>query len=125
MRETTEEEISTIDPFVANYRETLGQLRDANIAQLNQQRENDFAGIMSSANKAGVMYSNFPQRSKIQYDTQTYFPALTNIQTSYQTGLDSLREKGTSLTNQIKAYQDAIADMNKWANLYLTRANEK
>lgn len=123
MRETTEEEISTIDPFVSAYRDSLTALKDANIAQLNQQRENDYAGIMSSANRAGVLYSNFPQRSKIQYDTQTFYPALTSIQTSYQTGLDSLRSKGTDIANQIKSYQEAIADMTKWANLYASRAN--
>lgn len=118
MQEVTEEFLSNTDPFITNYRSSLKRLRDSNMQLLQQQRENDFAGIMSQANKAGMLYSNLPQRSKVQYDTQTYYPAYTKIQTGYQSGLDAIRQKGVDLSNQIKAYQEAIADMNEYASLY-------
>lgn len=116
-----EEEISYTEPFIASYRDSLARSRDAAVNQLNQNRENQQAQIMSQANRAGMLYSNLPARSKVQYDTNTYYPALTKIQTSYQTGLDSLRSKGTDLANQIKSYQEAIADMNYYTSLYNTR----
>lgn len=116
-----EEEISYTEPFIASYRDSLARSRDATINQLNQARENQQARIMSQANRAGMLYSNLPARTKIQYDTSTYYPSLAKIQTSYQTGLDSLREKGVNLANQIKSYQEAIADMDYYTNLYRTR----
>lgn len=80
---------------------------------LDTQRRQQQANIMSSANAAGMLYSNFPQRSQIQYDTNTYMPALTKLNTSYLTGLNDLRNKGTQLANQIITTQEAIADINK------------
>jgi hypothetical protein len=67
---------------------------------------------MSGANKAGMMYSNFPTRSKIQYDMGTYTPAQNKIFTTYQTGLDSLRNNIVKYQNSIKDIQDAIAHLN-------------
>lgn len=79
---------------------------------LQNSRNLQFQGIMSGANKAGMMYSNFPERSKYQYDTSTYVPAVTKVQQSYQTGLDKLRSNTVDLTNQLKDINDAIADLN-------------
>lgn len=125
MQEVDEIYLSNTDPFITNYRDSLKRLRDANMQTLQQQRENDFAGIMSQANRAGMLYSNLPQRSKVQYDTQTYYPAYTGIQTSYQSGLDSIRQKGVDIVNQIKSYQEAIKDMQDYARMYNERAAEK
>lgn len=85
---------------------------DMNVNLLNAQRQQAQQNIMSTANRAGVLYSNFPQRQKILYDTNTYMPAFTKLRTSYLTGLDTLRNKGTDLANSIRATQDAIADLN-------------
>lgn len=79
---------------------------------LDNTRRNDFATIMSGANKAGMMYSNFPQRSKIQYDTQSYLPNQIKTQQTYQTGLQKLRENIISTSNQLKTINDAIAELN-------------
>lgn len=79
---------------------------------LDNQRRNDFRTIMSNANTAGMMYSNFPQRSKIQYDTQTYMPSQTKIQSTYQTGLQKLRQNIINTSNQLKTINDAIAELN-------------
>lgn len=117
--------LSNNDQFYKNYRDSLKQYRDASMNQLQQQRSNDFAGIMSSANKSGMLYSNLPQRTKIQYDTSKYYPAMVGVQNTYQTGLDSLRTQGAGLANQIKYYQEAIADMNEYAALYAQKAAEK
>lgn len=125
MQEVTEEFISNTNPFIVNYRDSLKRLRDANMQTLEQQRENDFAGIMSQANKAGMLYSNLPQRTKVQYDTNTYYPAVTKVQTGYQSGLDSLRQQGVDIANQIKSYQEAIKDMNDYTKLYQERAETK
>lgn len=102
----------SISPFIAAYRDSLKNAYDSGVANLNQQRDTAQTQIMSNANTAGLLYSNFPARSKIQYDTSTYYPALTELRTTYQTGLDSLRNTGVSLANNIKAYQEAIADLS-------------
>lgn len=102
-----------IDQFVRNYRKSLGQQYDAGVATLNQQRANDFAGIMAGSNKAGMLYSNFGQRDKIKYDTQSFYPAQVKAFQSYQTALQKLRENTINLYNQNKSIQEAIKDLNE------------
>lgn len=102
-----------IDQFVRNYRKSLGEQYDAGVATLNQQRANDFAGIMAGSNKAGMLYSNFPERSKMQYDTQTYLPGFIKLRQNYQSGIDKLRANVVDLFNQSKSINEAIADLNE------------
>lgn len=109
--------IDNIDPFMQKYRDALSRSTDAQRMQLNQQRENDFASIMSQANTAGMAYSNFPTRSKMQYDANTYNPNLLKIQSAYQTGLDSIRNKGVELANALKSSQESIDDYNYYTSL--------
>lgn len=104
---------NNINTFVENYRKALGQQYDAGVAALEQQRRNDQQAIMAGANKAGMLYSNFPERSKIQYDTQTYYPGLIKARQSYQSGLDKLRANVINLYNQNKSINEAIADLNQ------------
>lgn len=104
----------SVNEFLENYRKALAAQKDSNNKQLQQSRRQAQATIMSSANKAGMMYSNFPERAKMTYDAQTYEPALVKNQTSYQTALDSLRSNAASLWNKIKTYEEAIADLNKY-----------
>ena len=102
-----------INQFIKAYREALQAQRDSTNKQLEQQRRNAYGTIMSGANKAGMMYSNFPERSKLQYYTNTYMPNYVKTQSSYQTGLDSLRNNAVKLWNQIKTYNEAIKDLNE------------
>lgn len=111
------DEVGQIDPFMRKYRDTMARNRDASINQLNQQRENAQANIMSEANRAGMMYSNFPARSKMQYDVNTYNPSLLKIQSAYQTGLDSLRNKGVELANYLRQSQESLEDYDYYTNL--------
>lgn len=99
--------------FIDNYRQALKAQYDANNKQLEQNRRQAQISAMASANKAGTLYSNFPERVKIAYDTQTYEPALIKNRTSYQTALDSLRNNAVSLWNNIKSYSEAIEDLSK------------
>lgn len=103
---------SEIQDFYKNYRESLSSQYENAKNLLEQQRKNAQASIMSGANKAGMMYSNFPQRSKIQYDTNTYEPAQVKLQNSYQTGLDTLRANILKYQNSIAEIQDSIAHLN-------------
>ena len=105
--------MSAVDPFITQYRDALERQRDLSLQNLGNTRRNDFAQIMGNANSAGMMYSNFPERTKIQYDTSTYMPNQTKIQSTYQTGLDKLRTNVISLSNQLKNINDAISDLNK------------
>ena len=98
--------------FYKNYRENLSRQNEVGKQNLWQQRRNAQASIMSGANKAGMLYSNFPERSKIQYDVQTYDPAVIKMQTSYQTGLDTLRNNILKYQNSIKDLQENIAHLN-------------
>lgn len=101
-----------INDFYKNYRESLSRQNEVGQQNLLQQRRNAQASIMSGANKAGMLYSNFPQRSKIQYDVQTYDPARIKLQTTYQTGLDKLRDSVLSKQNAIREIQENIAHLN-------------
>lgn len=100
------------DEFIKNYRESLKTAYDAGVKQLENQRSLDRSAIVNKANKAGVLFSNIPQRMQIQYDTQSYMPALANLQNSYQTGLNSIRNNSINAINQIKYYQDMINHYN-------------
>ncbi len=105
-----------VDPYIQAYRDSLQEQYDATKANIDQQRSNDFDTIMAQANTKGMMYSNFPERSKVQYDTATYMPSLINARQSYQTGLDKLRSTGVNLANQIKSIEEKIADLNSMYN---------
>lgn len=100
-----------VNQFIKNYREALQAQRDSSIKQLEQQRRNDYATIMSGLNKAGALYSNFGERAKTKYLASTYSPALVKVQNSYQTALDNLRSNAVKLWNQIKAYEEASSDL--------------
>lgn len=98
--------------FIQNLRQALTESYDAGMANLENQRTLDQNAIMNKANKAGMMYSNIPQRMKIQYDTQTYMPAQVNLRNSYQSGLDTLRQNGINTANQVAYYQQMIDHYN-------------
>lgn len=101
-----------IKEFYQNYRDSLDRQFQTSLQALDQQRKNAQASIMSGANKSGMMYSNFPARSKIQYDQQTYQPTLVKMQNTYQTGLDQLRNNILKYQNSIAEIQDSIAHLN-------------
>ena len=101
-----------IKDFYKNYRDSLDRQYQSAMQALDQQRKNAQTSIMSGANKAGMMYSNFPARSKIQYDQNTYQPAMTKLNTTYQTGLDTLRNNILKYQNSIAEIQDSIAHLN-------------
>ena len=97
--------------FLKAYRDSLKNQYDANVSSYKQQKRNADAQIMSAANKAGMMYSNFPQRSKIQTEAD-YLTGLSKLRGTYQTGLDKLRNNAVDAYNQIKAYEEAISDLS-------------
>ena len=101
-----------IKDFYQNYRDSLDRQYQSAMQSLEQQRKNAQATIMSSANKAGMLYSNFPARSKIQYDQNTYQPAVIKLNTGYRTGLDQLRNNILKYQNSIAEIQDSIAHLN-------------
>lgn len=101
-----------IKSFIDSYRESLDQQRDLGMQNLENNRRNQFQSIMAGANKAGMLYSNFPERARMQYDTGTYLPSVAKLQTTYQTGLDKLRSNSVNLVNQLANINDAIKDLN-------------
>lgn len=101
-----------IKDFYQNYRDSLDRQYQTGLQSLEQQRKNAQTSIMGGANKAGMMYSNFPARSKIQYDQNTYQPATIKLNTSYRTGLDTLRNNILKYQNSIAEIQDSIAHLN-------------
>lgn len=100
-----------VNGFLKAYRDSMKNQYDANVSSLNQQKRNADAQIMSAANKAGVMYSNFPQRSKIQNEAN-YLTNRAKLNSTYQTGLDKLRSNAVNAYNQIKSLEEAISDLN-------------
>ena len=104
---------SEIDPFILNYRDSLERQRDLSNQNMANERRLAQTQIMSTANEGGMMYSNFPERAKIQYDTQSYLPNTIKVQQTYQTGLQKLRENTLNLANQLKSVNEAIAQLNE------------
>ena len=102
-----------VNNFISSYRDSLERQRDLGMQNLENNRRNQFQNIMGSANRLGMMYSNFPERAKIQYDTSAYMPAKIKLQSTYQTGLDKLRSNTLNLANQLKTINEAIADLNE------------
>ena len=96
-----------INSFYEKYRDYIDSQRDTSFQAIDNARRNAYQNIMSSANTAGMMYSNFPERAKYQYDTNYYDPARTKVQNSYQTGLSSLFNNMTSTINGIRDLEDA------------------
>lgn len=104
---------NAVQDFYTAYRDSLGRTKDETMQDLKNERRNAFQNIMSSANSAGMMYSNFPERTKRFYDTNTYNPAIVKAQNTYQTGLDTLRSNVVNAMNTIADYNDEIANLNK------------
>lgn len=102
-----------VNNFISNYRNSLDRPRDLDMLNLENSRRNQFTDIMSGANRAGMMYSNFPEKAKMQYNTETYTPAQAKIQTTYLTGLDKLRSNSTNLVNTLAGINESIADLNE------------
>lgn len=101
-----------VKKFYQNYRDSLDRQYQTAIQSLEQQRKNAQTSIMGGANKAGMLYSNWVPREKIKYDTNTYQPAQIKLQTSYQTGLNTLRNNILKYQNSIADIQDAISHLN-------------
>lgn len=106
------QDVDIIKNFYQNYRDSLDRQYQSAVQSLDQQRKNAQASIMSGANKVGMLYSNFPVRSKIQYDQNTYQPNLIKLQNTYTTGLDTLRNNILKYQNSIADIQDSIAHLN-------------
>lgn len=98
--------------FYQNYRDSLDRQYQTAMQSLDQQRKNAQTSIMSGANKAGMLYSVFPAIQKIKYDQNTYQPAQIKLQSTYQTGLDSLRNNRMKYQNSIAEIKDSIAHLN-------------
>lgn len=98
--------------FYQNYRDSLDRQYQTAIQSLEQQRKNAQTSIMGGANKAGMLYSNFPARAKIRYDVESYQPAQIKLQNAYQTGLNTLRNNILKYQNSIADIQDAISHLN-------------
>lgn len=101
-----------IKDFYQNYRDSLDRQNQSAIQSLDQQRRNAQTAIMGSANKMGMMYSNFPARDKIRYDQETYQPTMIKLQNTYQTGLNQLQNNILKYQNSIAEIQDSIAHLN-------------
>lgn len=103
---------SDLGSFIQNYRNALDEQYTADEDALEAQRKIGQTGIMSGANRAGLLHSSFPTINKLKYDVNTYEPALIKLRQTYQTGLDDLYSNVGKYYNQIKKYQDDIAHIN-------------
>lgn len=103
-----------VDDFIKAYRESLIRQYDSNRALIDNTRDTYETNLMGNANARGMMYSNFPQRDKLKYQTTTYMPNVVSARNSYQTGIDKIRSNAVSVANNIKTIEEAIADLNKY-----------
>lgn len=101
-----------IKDFYQNYRDSLDRQYQSGLQSLEQQRKNAQTSIMSGANKAGMLYSNWVPREKIKYDTNTYQPAVIKLQSGYSTGLNQLQNNILKYQNSIAEIRDSIAHLN-------------
>lgn len=98
--------------FINAYRD-LARQREEGLQLAEDARRNAYQNIMSSANAGGMMYSNFPERAKYQYDTSVYDPAIAQAESTYQTGLDKIRANVVNKANTLAEVNDEIASLNK------------
>ena len=105
---------SNIDDYLKAYRASLVDQYNAAVANLDTQKQSDQASIMSKANAAGMLYSNFPQRERTKYIAGTYTPARAKLRSTYQTGLDKLRSNTVDIVNNISTIEQAIADLGDY-----------
>lgn len=105
---------ANIDEFIKAYRNSLTKQYDADRALIDNTRNLYESSIMANANARGMAYSNFPQRQKMQYQTETYMPNITRARNTYQTGIDKLRSTAVDVANEIKTIEQAIADLNQY-----------
>lgn len=103
---------SDLGSFIENYRTALEDQYTADKESLEAQRNIGHTGIMSGANRAGLLHSSFPTINKLKYDVNTYEPALVKLRQGYQTGMDTLYSNAAKYYNTIKNYQDSIAHIN-------------
>lgn len=103
---------SDLGSFIENYRTALEDQYTADRNALETQRKIGQTGIMSGANRAGLLHSSFPTINKLKYDVNTYEPALVKLRQGYQTGMDTLYSNVAKYYNTIKKYQDDIAHLN-------------
>lgn len=107
---------NNLNDWVKAYREALSRQYENTANQLAVARKNAQTTLRSNANKAGMLYSNFPTRDMIKYDAETYTPNLVKAQNSYRTGLDTLRSNAVQMMNDIRETEEAIADLNSYYN---------
>ena len=103
-----------LDGFIKAYRDSLIRQYDANRALIDNSKNIYESNLMANANAKGMMYSNFPQREKMNYQTNTYMPNIVTARNTYQTGRDKLRSNAISVANNIKSIEQAIADLNNY-----------
>lgn len=114
-----------VNDFIDSYRDSMKQSYDDNVADIQNQRRNDYASIMAQANKRGMMYSNFPERSKMQYDAETYLPKMASAYTTYQTGLSKLKSGVLDSYNAIKESEDNLNHLAELGKISDTSAAKK
>lgn len=102
-----------IDELLKTYRDSLKNQYGYALSDIENSKRLSEAAIMAGANQRGMMYSNFPERDKLQYQTSSYLPGIITARNTYQTGLDKLRSNAVSVANDIKSVEEAIADLNK------------
>lgn len=102
-----------LNDFLKNYRDAITNQYGSNVSTLNQGKRNAEAQLMSNFNRRGMMYSNLPQREKIKNEAN-YLNSLANMHTTYQTGLDKLRNNAVDTYNSIKGIEEQIADLNDY-----------
>lgn len=103
-----------LDGFIKAYRDSLIRQYDANRALIDNSKNIYESNLMANANAKGMMYSNLPQREKMNYQTNTYMPNIVTARNTYQTGRDRLRSNAISVANNIKSIEQAIADLNNY-----------
>ena len=101
-----------INSFYEKYRDFLDSQLDTSFQAIDNARRNAYQNIMSGANTAGMMYSNFPERAKYQYDANVYEPARRQAQSSYITGLGTLQNNIIDTINKIADLNDASKSNN-------------
>lgn len=102
-----------INNFINEYRKSLDDQYAADLRNAQNERRTQQRNIMSSANRLGTMYSNFPERMRMQYDTGTYLPTVAKTHQTYQTGLQKLRDNIVGQINNLANINEEIAILNE------------
>lgn len=110
---------STYDPETAAVNTDIAALppqQAASQASLDQAKANAFKTNSLTSNARGILFSGYTPQANQDYTTNTYAPAVTNLNNKIQTQQQTLQQKITDINNQRAQGAESLVESTQEAN---------